>query len=119
MIEIKQQTSAGFSTQITYEGWKVAFITFSQDYNKMEKVKRHLATDETFLLVKGRATLYVSDEQVPQNFVVVPLKKQNLYNVKQNTWHHLKVSKRAKVLVVENSNTTKENTQTYFLKDDK
>ena len=45
--------------------------------------------------------------------------KQNLYNVKQNTWHHLKVSKRAKVLVVENSNTTKENTQTYFLKDDK
>ena len=110
MIEILKDIKSGFSTQTVFEGWKIAFITYSDQYDQMKCVKRHTKTDEAFLLVEGNATLYTSDEQTPTKFTETELQPKTVYNVKQNTWHHLKVSKNALILVVENSNTSKENT---------
>ena len=36
---------------------------------------------------------------------------QSVYNVPKGVWHHIKVSKNITVLVVENRNTSKENTE--------
>jgi hypothetical protein len=116
MIEILKDIKSGFSTQMAFEGWKVAFITFSDQYDQMKCVKRHTKTDEAFLLVEGSATLYTSDEQTPSEFIQTVLQPKTVYNVKRNTWHHLKVSQDALILVVENANTTKENTDCLEIK---
>ena len=43
------------------------------------------------------------------------MEKCKVYNVKKGLWHHIVVSEDATVLVVENSNTTKENTERKYL----
>ena len=52
----------------------------------------------------GTATLYTEEEQCE-------MEKNVLYNIPAGVWHHIVVSEDATVLVVENSNTTKENTE--------
>lgn len=116
MIEIKEnpKKGSGFDTLHTFEGWKVAFITHAEQYGELKTVKRHIKTDEVFVLVKGKATLFTADGDEP--LVVTEMQKEKLYVVKQNTWHHLQVSEDALLIVAENSDTTKENTQSKEIK---
>ena len=111
MIDIKTnpKNGNGFDTLHTFENWKVAFITYAEQYGKLKTLKRHLLTDETFTLIKGNAKLYTEDNNSPLG--VIHLEKNKVYVVKKNTWHHLQISKNALLLVVENSNTSKENTE--------
>ena len=115
MLEIitNKKSGSGFDLLHTFEGWKVAFITYSSQYDQMQVVKRHNKTDECFVLIKGSATLHTSDDTVPLNFTQIELEKEKLYNVKKGTWHHLKVSLDALIVVIENSNTSKENTDVF------
>ena len=111
MIEVKEnpKNGNGFDTVHSFDGWKVAFITCAEQYGELKTVKRHTRTDEAFLLVKGKATLFTADGDEPLKETA--LKKEKLYIVKKNTWHHLKVSEDALLFVVENSNTSKDNTE--------
>ncbi len=111
MIEIKENplNGNGFDTLHIFGEWKVAFITFAEQYGKLRTLKRHLQTDEAFILVKGKATIFNTDGDEPLSKTV--MEKQKLYNVKQGTWHHLQVSKNALVIVVENADTTAKNTE--------
>ena len=116
MIEVKEniKNGSGFDTLHVFDGWKVAFITYAEQYDELKLLKRHTQTDEVFVLIKGEATLYSADGEQP--LVLTKMEKEKLYNVKKNTWHHLSVSKDALLIVVENSDTTKENTQTKIIK---
>lgn len=115
MIEIKEnpKKGSGFDTLHAFEGWKVAFITCAEQYGELKMLKRHVQTDETFVLVKGSAKLFTADGDEP--LTVTELEREKLYNVKKNTWHHLQVSEDGLLIVVENSNTTKENTESKLL----
>ena len=116
MIEVKEnpKNGNGFDLVHAFEGWKVAFITSADQYGELKVVKRHIKTDEVFVLIKGEATLFTADgdETLQTTF----LKKEKLYVVQKNTWHHLQVSEDALLIVVENSDTTKENTQSKEIK---
>ncbi len=116
MIQVKEnpKNGSGFDTLHTFDGWKVAFITHAEQYGELKIVKRHTKTDEVFVLVNGVATLYTADGDEPLQTTV--LQKEKLYVVQKNTWHHLKVSEDALLIVVENSNTTKENTESKEIK---
>ena len=111
MIEIKEnpKNGSGFDTLHTFEGWKVAFITYGEQYGELKIVKRHTKTDETFVLTQGKGTLFTADGDEPLQ--TTELEQGKVYVVKKNTWHHLQVSEDALIIVVENSDTTKENTE--------
>ena len=116
MIEIIEnpKKGSGFDAIHTFEGWKVAFITYAEQYGEMKILKRHTQTDEAFVLVNGKATLFTADGDEP--LVTTVLEKEKLYNVQKNTWHHLQVSKDALLVVIENANTAKENTESKEIK---
>ena len=116
MIEIKDnpKKGSGFDTVHTFENWKVAFVTHAEQYGELKIVKRHTKTDEAFLLVKGEATLFTADGDEPLD--ITALQKEKLYVVKKNTWHHLQVSEDALLIVIENSDTSKENTESKDIK---
>ncbi len=119
MIEIKDnpKKGSGFDLLHTFEGWKVAFITSAEQYGDLKVIKRHTQTDETFVLIKGKATLYTADDD--EALQITELESEKLYIVKKNTWHHLKVSEDALLFVVENSNTSKDNTESkVFIQED-
>ena len=112
MITIKENVKrgSGFDVAHEFEGWKIAYITHAEQYGELKVVKRHVETDEVFILLDGEATLYTADGDEP--LIKTHLEKGKLYVVEKNTWHHLKVTDKAVLIVIENSNTNRENTQT-------
>lgn len=111
MIKIKENPLGGngFDVVHTFEAWKTAFITAAPQYGQLKVWKRHLCTDETFILLKGNAVIYTLDEQ--ENAVKTPMQTGKLYVVEKATWHHVQVEEDALLFVVENSDTAKENTE--------
>lgn len=99
---------------VRYEGWRVAIINYSGIFDKSNfyRVEKHLLTDEAFILLKGAATLIICGSGAePGELETFKMLSGRIYNVKKNVWHHIIVSKDACVLVVENENTCKSNTE--------
>ena len=101
MIECVDNNTNGFCQMTKTDKWQVAYITYSENYGELKEFKRHMTTDEAMILVNGSATLYTYKDG---KIVEIDLRKNTLYNIKTATWHHLKVSKDALVIVVEDSN---------------
>ena len=74
-----------------------------------------MTTDEAMILIRGSADLYTYE-----NGKVTSIKMKNnvLYNIKRATWHHLKISGDALLIVVEDSNIKKESTERMTLNAD-
>ena len=104
MIEISKFTGSDFQVMAQFEGWKVGLLRSSQRFSSRCQMERHLLTDELFVLLEGSAVLYVEDREFP-------METCTLYNVKKGACHHIVVSPDATVLVVENSSTSRDNTE--------
>ena len=105
-IEILEHNGEGFSKIVCFGAWRVAFLRCEERLAHLKKLERHMETDEVFVLLEGKATLYIGLEKEP--FEMEPFK---MYNVKQAVWHAIVVSEDAKVLIVENQDTTEENSE--------
>ena len=103
-MEMITYQGEGFQVLKEFEGWKIGYLRYNDRFSKFDQFERHLETDEVFVLLEGNATLYTDEEEC----AMVP---DALYNILKGVWHHIVVSEDATVLVVENSNTTKENTE--------
>ncbi|KAF0107951.1 MAG: hypothetical protein FD146_1249 [Anaerolineaceae bacterium] len=114
LIEIRDYTGAGYQPLIDYASWRVAVMRYSDPYapEKIERVERHVETDEVFVLLAGQVTLFVGDgETRPERLVPQAMEPLKLYNVKQKVWHTILFSRDASVLIVENRDTGPHNTQ--------
>lgn len=103
-MEILEFLGADFKVVHEFEGWKIGLLRYSERFDSFKQEERHLLTDETFVLLEGEAVLYV--DRVPYK-----MEKGKVYNVVKGEWHNIVVSKITTVMVVENSNTSKENTE--------
>lgn len=116
MIEIKENTKEGFEDAVVYGDWKVAYITYSEQYSELREMKRHTKTDEVVILLCGTALISTYENGT---LLRTQMEKGKLYNIKKNTWHHISISKDAMLFAIENSDTTKENTERMILGADK
>jgi len=107
-MEIFEFYGEDFKAVLQFEGWKIGILRYSDRFSDFKVMERHLETDEAFVLLEGEATLFEEEN-------TYKMEKCKVYNVKKGLWHHIVVSKDATVLVVENSNTTKENTERKYL----
>jgi mannose-6-phosphate isomerase-like protein (cupin superfamily) len=108
MIEKKTFDGIDYKVVHEFEGWKIGFLRYSDRFSKFDRLERHLLTDEVFTLIDGEATIYTLEEET---LVTTKMVKGKLYSVGKGTWHHVQVSKDALLLVVENSNTSRDNTE--------
>lgn len=83
--------------------WTIGLLKYSERFSEYKVMERHNKTDEVFVLLEGTATLYVENDSVV-------MEKSKVYNVEKGEWHHIVVSPDATVLIVENSDTSAENT---------
>ena len=107
-IEIKEYNNEGYSKVISFESWRVAILNYAERFDErfIEKLERHMLTDEVFVLLEGKAELIIGTEKKKCS-----MEKNKLYNVKAGIWHAINVSKDAKVLIIENENTSLDNTE--------
>ena len=111
----------GYKPLIDFNDWRVAILRYIDELqpDRIEQMERHIETDEVFVLLNGRATLLMGgngptlDGVHPQ-----PMEPGKLYNVKQNAWHSVLLSKDASILLVENRDTARENSEYARLTDD-
>ena len=102
-MEIFDYLGEDFNVVMQSDTWKIGLLRYSERFSKCKVMERHNKTNEAFVLLDGTATLYVED-------ISVTMEKCKVYNVKKGEWHHIVVSPDATVLVVENSDTSAENT---------
>jgi len=114
LFEIREYTGEGYQPLINYASWRVAVMRYSDTYQpeKIEKVERHVETDEVFVLLAGQCILFVGDgERRVERLIPQAMEPHKLYNVKRNVWHTIVFSRDASVLIVENRDTGDYNTQ--------
>lgn len=107
-LEIYEYTGLGYERTMHYEQWRVAIANFGESFDreKFSKIERHLLTDEVFVLLLGKATLIIGED-----LKQVEMEPGKIYNVKAGVWHAAWMEKNAKILIVENHNTSKDNTE--------
>jgi mannose-6-phosphate isomerase-like protein (cupin superfamily) len=108
MIEELSFNGEGWKVLIESGEWKIGMLRKNDRFSSFSELERHLLTDEAFVLLAGNATLYTESESVE-------MKPLTVYNIPAGIWHHIVVSDEASVLVIENRNTSKENTQKKYL----
>lgn len=112
LLEVLDHTKEGYSPVVDYAAWRVALLNYSKDLlpENITAMQRHNETDEVFVLLCGRCVLFIGegDEKVTavhaQN-----MQPFRIYNVKKSTWHSHTLSRDARVLIVENRDTTFDN----------
>lgn len=109
-IAVYDYAGAGYEATMNYGEWRVALMNYADELAKLNKYERHLETDEVFVLLEGRATLVVGEAREEHK-----MERFRIYNVKRGVWHGIVYSPDARVLIVENHNTTEENSEKYYL----
>lgn len=101
---------------IDFESWRVAVLRFCDDLipEKIENMQKHLETDEVFVLISGSCNLYSAGTgDLPGEIIKVPMEMHKGYNVKKGVWHTHTLSEDAAVLIVENQDTSDDNSPIY------
>lgn len=96
----------GYFSHFNYGEWRIAYLNHAPMFTRegITYLERHNETDEVFILLEGQASLYMGE-----NAKEVVMEKFRSYVVKKSAWHNIVVSEDAKVLIVENKNTGKHN----------
>jgi ureidoglycolate hydrolase len=119
MLEIHEYTGEGFQPLVYFGSWRVAVLNYIEELHpaKIDTLERHPGTDEVFVLTRGQAILFLVDGE-SQDAILVPqvMEAGKIYNVKPHTWHTIVVSRDASVLIVENGDTGRDNSEFVSLK---
>ena len=112
-LDILEHCGTEYCRLVNNAKWIVASLNWAPRFDKKNiiELERHHLTDEVFILLSGSATLLLGEGA--ERVEMKPLKH---YNVRAGIWHHIVVSEDARVLVVENANTSKDNTDYFSLK---
>lgn len=118
LLEVKTFEGQGFQPLVSYGSWRVAALRYMDEIapDRIDSMERHTATDEVFVLVAGSGMLILggngTEVTEPRT---IEMKIGDIYNVKRNTWHTIVLSKNAKVILVENEDTGKDNSHYHLL----
>jgi ureidoglycolate hydrolase len=114
LLEVSAYTGEGYKPLVDFETWRVAYLRYIDELepDNIQRVERHLQTDEVFVLLTGQAVLFIGNgEENVRELTAYSMKPCQLYNVKQNAWHTIVLSRDATVLLVENRDTGEDNSE--------
>ena len=114
LLQVKRYDGEGYRPLIDFASWRVAILRWdpSMEPDQIAYMERHTETDEVFVLLKGVAKLILGGNATSVSDISAQeLEAGSLYNVRQNAWHTVLLSEDATILIVEESNTGKTNTE--------
>ncbi len=121
LLEIRSYDGAGYQPLIDYDKWRVAILRYCDELmpERIFAMQRHDETDEVFVLLEGRCILFLGEgNDAIMSINAVDMVPRKLYNVKRGVWHSHTLNNDASVLIVENRDTTIQNSPKMILDDD-
>ncbi|HMN00888.1 MAG TPA: hypothetical protein PKC99_17935 [Anaerolineales bacterium] len=112
LLEVHETQTAGFHPLVDSDQWRVALLNFEPTLSPehLSEFQRHNETDEVFVLLSGRCILFLGEgEDAVTQVFALDLEPFKLYNVCRRAWHTHALSADAKLLIVENRNTSRVN----------
>ena len=94
------------------EKWTVGIKNWkpANDVTGIDCLERHNKTDELFVLVEGSCTLvYANEVDGGLKFGSVKMEKDKVYNIPATLWHNTITCKDTKMILIEDSNTSMDN----------
>ena len=105
-------TGEGMHRVFENEKWTVGIKNWkpANDVTGIDCLERHNKTDELFVLVEGACTLvYANETENGLEFKAVKMEKDKVYNIPATLWHNTITQKDTKMILIEDSNTSMEN----------
>lgn len=112
LVEIREYTGVGYRPLVDFGAWRMAVLRAIDELlpEKLATMQRHLETDEVFVLLAGRCILFLGEGADSVTAIqAVDMEPLKLYNIKRGAWHTHTLSAEATVLIVENVDTTADN----------
>jgi hypothetical protein len=112
LLEVREYKKEGYSPVVDYGAWRVAILNYNDQLlpENLKAMQRHNETDEVFILLRGSCILFIGDgDQKVTAIFAENMQPFKLYNVKKSTWHTHTLTMDAMVLIVENRDTTFDN----------
>ena len=107
-LEIIHSTEKGFRPLLIKEQWQIGQITYDEsfDINNIKTIDIHFKTDESFILLNGKAILITASLNNEKFiFQTELMKTETVYNIPVNTWHNIALFPNTCVMIVENKNS--------------
>ena len=114
LVDIKEFRGSGYKPLVVFEEWRVAVLRFLDELlpENINRMERHILTDEVFILTEGQATLIIGGcGSAVDQVSLLEMKTSDFYNVKKGVWHAIVMSKDAHVVIVENDSTSEDNSE--------
>jgi len=105
-IDIYSPDKDGYEVKHIFGAWRVAYLRYAERFDRITYLERHLETDEIFVLLQGEAVLLHGE-----NIEKTQMELNKIYNIQKGVWHNIIVSKDALILIVENEDTKKSNSE--------
>ena len=105
-------TGEGMQRVFENEKWTVGIKNWkpANDVTGIDCLERHTLTDELFVLVEGVCTLvYANETDNGLEFGAVKMEKDKVYNIPATLWHNTITQKDTKMILIEDSNTSMDN----------
>lgn len=103
------------------EKWTVGIKNWkpANDITGIDCLERHNLTDELFVLVAGSCTLvYANETEKGLEFAAVAMEPNKVYNIPATLWHNTITCKDTKMILIEDSSTSMDNSDIYNLSEE-
>ncbi|WFR59357.1 hypothetical protein QA584_09780 [Anaerocolumna sp. AGMB13025] len=120
-IDITSYDEEGYKPLIDFGAWRVAELRYCEELEiqNLKSMQKHNETDEVFVLLSGSCTLFTGGKgDTIHEMDGVAMKPMELYNVKRGVWHTHTLDKEGTVLIVENQDTSDNNSPTVMLNEE-
>ena len=117
-IESYEFTGEGMTRVYKKKKWMVGIKNWkpANDITGIDCLERHNKTDELFILLAGSCTLLYANETADGLEInKVEMEPMKVYNIPATLWHNTVTKKDTKMILVEDSSTSMENSDIYNL----
>ena len=118
LLEVREHNELGYKPLIDYQSWREDLMNYTAELlsEKINRMQKHVETDEVFVLLTGRWILFLGEgNDAAAHVHATDMKPFQLYNVKRGAWHSHTFNEDAKVLIVENHDTVDVNSPFVYL----
>ena len=113
IVDVVSYSGEGCGVVVRSDSWRIGIINDLPRLRREEtkQMHCHLETDEAFVLLNGRAWLYVGGKgDFSDDIKPVEVKSGKIYNIKKGVWHAVIAQPDTVLVIVENESTSKKNT---------